>query len=555
MTSRSSTATLAAETLPVAVRRDPAEAPARTPITAFRAALLLLCAALSAVASERTYAALPIAVLAGLTLAADRSARARAHPLALALVEAVLTGLSVVLTGGSDSPMLPYLLAAPASVGLPGAVRAVVVVSGAASAALLVGRALVGPSPLSASDPLEEFALAGAQWVLLGLALGLLATRARALTTAPSDLQDRYAEARGLLEQLRAVSRRLPGGLDAASAAESLLADLDRAAPSARSAVLVQPNGGSLVPIAVRGTRRVPWRAPLSEPGPLQHAWTNGVPVVDRRDCDLDGRRRGSALAVVPLLSSGAPFGLVVAESYAPDAFPPVVVEQLRRQVHHAALRLETALLFEEVRSTVTLEERDRLAHQMHDGVAQDLASIGYQLDDLRLQAGKVDEGLGQRVAQLRKDLTQLISDLRLRITDLRTSVGSERALGSALSSYIRAVGSGQPLTVHLSLEESPFRLPAEHEVLLLQIAQAVAQDVRRGGADNLWVRLAVDPPRARLVVEHDGAEHVTDLDAHAARLSSLGGTLVVTDRTGGGVRVEALLEGGSDGEDDRDAS
>ena len=43
--------------------------------------------------------------------------------------------------------------------------------------------------------------------------------------------------------------------------------------------------------------------------------------------------------------------------------------------------------LFEEVRSTVTVEERDRLAREMHDGVAQELAFVGYQLDDLRIRA------------------------------------------------------------------------------------------------------------------------------------------------------------------------
>ncbi len=486
---------------------------------------------------------------------ADRSRRAREQPLAVAGVEAGLTGVSIVLTGGSESPLLPYLLAPPASAGITGGFRAVVLVSGAASAVLLLGRLLVGTRPAPVSDTSAQFVLAAAQWVLLGLALGLLATRARALTPPPPP-QDRYVEARQLLEQLRAVSRRLPGGLDAAAAAETLLADLDKKAPSARSAVLVQPStAGALVPVAVRGTRRVPWRAPLSEPGPLQAAWESSYPVVDRREADVDGRRRGSALVVLPLPSQSGPIGLVVAESFDPEAYPPEVVEQLRKQVQRVALRLETALLFEEVRSTVTVEERDRLARQMHDGVAQDLAFIGYQLDDLRLQANKVDERLAGRVSQLRKDLTQLISDLRLRITDLRTSLGSERALGSALSSYIRAVGSGQPVTVHVTLEESPFRLPAEQEVLLLQIAQVVAQEVRRVGAANLWVSLAVDPPRARLVVEHDGPDGATgDLDAHLARISTLGGSLHTSGRTGGGVRVDAVLEGGSDGEDDRDA-
>ena len=553
---RGSTASLTAEVPPAAGGPTPTQerASSTTPVTAFRWALLVLCAVLSALASTRTYAALPIAALAGLALAAERSGWARTHPLPLAASEAAVAGLSVVLTGGSESPMLPYLLAPPAVAGHVAGLADVVLVSGAASAALLLGRLGAGPAALGPPDPGGEFVIVAAQWVALGLALGLLATRLRALAPAPP--LERYAEVRRLLEQLRAESRRLPGGLDVAGAAETLLGDVERTAGSARSAVLVQPASGPLVPVAVRGTRRVPWRAPLSEPGPLRTAWTTCTPVVDRRDSDSAGRRRGSALAVLPLLSDGRAFGLVVVESFAPDDYSPPVLSALHEVVQHGALRLETALLFEEVRSSVTVEERDRLARQMHDGVAQDLAFIGYRLDDLRASAGRVDDALGRRVAELRGDLTRLISDLRLRITDLRTSLGSERGLGSALSSYVRAVGSGQRLTVHLSLEESPFRLPAEQEVLLLQVAQAVAQEVRRAGqADNLWVELSVDPPRARLVVEHDGpATPLTGLEALAERLQAPGGRITVSGRPGHGVRVEALLEGGDDGDDDRDA-
>ena len=134
--------------------------------------------------------------------------------------------------------------------------------------------------------------------------------------------------------------------------------------------------------------------------------------------------------------------------------------------------------------------------------------------DDLRLQAAKLDDSLAERVSDVRTGLTRLISDIRLSITDLKTSVGSDRGLGAALTSYVRAVGSAQKVAVHLSLEESAFRLPAEQEVVLFQIAQAVLQDVRRSGqVSNLWVTLRVDPPSARLRVEHDGPEDEANLD------------------------------------------
>ena len=521
----------------------------RVPVAAFRGALLVLCGVLSILATSRTYAALPIALLGCLVIAAERVTAARRHPVALGLVETVVAALSVIGTGGSLSPMLPYLLAPPVCVGLVVGARAVGAVTVLAAGTLLAGRII--PTPwLGSRDLLRSFLQSGGQFVALGFALGVVAARARMLTQGEDALdEDRFVEARGLLRDLRAISRRLPGGLDASSTGEVLLGRCAEVVATVRSAVLVQPAAAALVPIAVRGTRRVPWRAPLTEPGPLRTAWETRAPLVDRREADADGRRRGSAIAVLPLLAEQGPFGLVVLESFELDAFPPAVLTALEAHVRASALRLETALLFDEVRSAVTVEERDRLAREMHDGVAQELAYLGYQLDDLRFQAGKVDQALASRVGELRNDLTGLISNLRLAITDLKTSVGTERGLGSALSSYVRAVGSGQQLTVHLSLEESAFRLPGDQEVLLLQIAQAVTQDVRRSRtAANLWVSLSVAPPYARLLVEHDGdSPPDEELLLFRQQLVASGGTLSVRPRNAGGVSVEVVLEGGSD--------
>jgi signal transduction histidine kinase len=516
----------------------------RTTVTAFRGAVLLLCAVLATVAEERTYAALPVALLALLALLDGRLRWLEQHPVVTGLAEAVVASGCVVLTGGADSPMLPYQLVPPAVVALRAGAAAVALVSA-------VSAAVLGAAAVVADDPPTRLL----QWSLLGLALGLLATRARALSVAAAaDDEPRYAEVRALLEQLRAVSRRLPGGLDVTTTAETLLTRCAAAGgpEHARSAVLLQPSPGALVPVAVLGTRRVPWRAPLSEPGPLRRAWESLTPVVDRRVPDSHGRRKGSTLVVLPLHDGTRPFGLVVLEAFSPDAFDDACQAELTAITDELALPLEAALLFDELKGAASTAERDRLAKEMHDGVAQDLAFVGYQLDDLRRRAAAVDADLAEQVGSLRSHLSSLVSDLRLSITDLKTSVSPDRGLGSAVSSYVRAVGTGGALAVHLTLDESAFRLPGDQEALLLQVLHVVAGDARRtGAAKNLWVRLDVDPPAARLTVEHDGPEHhVEELDAFRDALTRTGGSLRVRARQTAGVRVDAVLGGGSDGDD-----
>ena len=463
----------------------------------------------------------------------------------LALVEVAFVGALVPGSGAERSPLLPFLLAPALALGVAGGWRQVLL------GALLGSVTMLGvqSSEMGAAQ-LPDFAASVAQWVLLGVAVGVIGSWAGSLAAeeAGGETIDRYAEARELLQQLRAVTRRMPGGLDARSAAEALLDVCRPVAPYARAAVLVQPAAGPLVPLAVRGMERVPWRAPVTEAGPLAQAWARAEPTIDRRAADDLGRRRGGVLAVLPLLSGDESFGLVVLESFDQEALPETAVARAWDLLREPALRLQTALLFDEVRLAATAEERDRLAREMHDGIAQDIASIGYELDALRATAARTDAALATGVQDVRERLTGLVSDIRLSITDLRSSLSAERGLGAALSNYLRSVTAGKQVAVHLSLEESTFRLPSQQEVALYEIAQAVAQDARRSAATkNVWVALAVDPPSARLTVEHDGVTAGSDnigLSAMAEALRRVGGTMTATARHGSGLRVVAVLEG-----------
>ena len=73
------------------------------------------------------------------------------------------------------------------------------------------------------------------------------------------------------------------------------------------------------------------------------------------------------------------------------------------------------------------MEERRRLAREIHDGIAQEIASLGYVVDEL--VAEERDGEQRERIFALRGELTRIVSELRLSIFDLR----------AATSSHIRA--------------------------------------------------------------------------------------------------------------------
>jgi signal transduction histidine kinase len=255
-------------------------------------------------------------------------------------------------------------------------------------------------------------------------------------------------------------------------------------------------------------------------------------------------------LLVLPIVVGDSRVGVVALESRKDgtlercDLFDPLVAEY--------ALPLETAALFDELRISAAAEERARLAREMHDGIAQDLAFLGYELDGLTatLRSSGAHEGV-EHARQLRKHMTSLISDLRLSLSDLRSSIGPGRGLGAALSEYARSAGTSSGITVHLTLTEGSTRLPARVEVQLLRIAhEAVNRARRRPGATNLWVSLSVDPPCAVLVVEDDSPEEVVlppaagDTGDMSERAEKIGGRFSLEPREPIGSRLHVSVEG-----------
>ena len=117
------------------------------------------------------------------------------------------------------------------------------------------------------------------------------------------------------------------------------------------------------------------------------------------------------------------------------------------------ALRLESAVLFGDVRAVATVEERRRLAREIHDGIAQEIASLGYLVDDLARDECSHNHQPG--LVDLRDELTRVVTELRLSIFDLRSGVSTNAGLGSVLADYVREIGKGSGMAVHTSLEES----------------------------------------------------------------------------------------------------
>jgi signal transduction histidine kinase len=516
----------------------------------YRLTLFVLVALLTLVNDGGLEAAAWLTALGVVALVASRREREDRTTLLLVMLEASIAAIGGVLTGGADSALLAYLPAATLAAGVAVGIKGAILTSGATAVVLLIGRTQFS------GDALREFTTDSAQWAVLSLATGVLGALLRNLLRdqPPMPSQERYEEAYRLLAQLRAVTRGLPGSLDPGSVATSLIAECRAAVEFSRAGVFMQAGGNVLVPLALEGARRVPWRLGVDDPGPVAEAWKSGRPVVENRSADWAGRRRGSLLLVVPIIVAERAVGMVVLESLAEGELRPDEVDEVATIVQAAGLPLETAVLFDELRLSAAAEERQRLAKEMHDGIAQDLAYIGFELDALVGELRKTGNSAPiSHAYELRQRITGLISELRLSISDLRSSVAPARGLGAALSEYARSVGTSTGMTVHVSLAEGALRLPADTELQLLRIAhEAMGSARRRRNVRNLWVTLAVEPPAASLVIEDDGDDRVldsgaVDVQVMRERAERIQAQLDVGSRKPHGVRVSVVVGRGLD--------
>ncbi|HET8586828.1 MAG TPA: histidine kinase, partial [Candidatus Limnocylindria bacterium] len=222
-------------------------------------------------------------------------------------------------------------------------------------------------------------------------------------------------------------------------------------------------------------------------------------------------------LCAIPLATDSQMVAVLLTESNATPE--PRELIRLGDLLARESVRLYAALLFTDVRETATSEERQRIAREVHDGVAQDVASLGYLVDNLA--HGATDEQEAQRFATLRAEVSRVVKELRNSVFDLRNEVGAGQGLGQSIASFARHVGSHSPLTVHVTLDEATTRLRPEVEAELLRIAQEGINNARRHAeAHNLWIHVQVRPPFARIEITDDGTGlHGGRDDSHGMRI------------------------------------
>ena len=483
--------------------------------------------------------ALALAILAGIVyLPFWRSSR-NFWP---AVLEMATAGLVLGLGIPLDYEFLPYLLTAGAYWGLRGGWLPSLTGVGAAAVTLLV------PQILAEGDIDSITAVSMTEWLLLAAFGAGAGSWSRTWQNQRHTPPDRYRDAYRLLVQLREVTRQLPATLDEVGAASKVLDSVLQHSPS-EVAVLMRIDGdGPPLPVAIAGEANLSWYPGLGSGLMVQMVEANSaVQAMVWLDDDQREPRAGyrAHRALVPIHLERSRIGVIALQRSA--SWTPDELTTMQHAADEAALMLDTAFVFGDVRMLATMEERRRLARETHDGIAQEIAGLAYAVDDISARA---DEDLRADLDRIRAELSRLVSELRLSIFELRTGVESGVGLGASISDYVRQVGARSGMTVHIVLDEESSRFSPDIEIEIMRIVQEAVTNARRHShANNLWVTLRSAPPLALVRVADDGigiSDRRSDsygMEIMRERASRIGGRFETRARAGGGTVVELILD------------
>jgi len=183
-------------------------------------------------------------------------------------------------------------------------------------------------------------------------------------------------------------------------------------------------------------------------------------------------------------------------------------MQLLTNMSNQIGIAIENARLHEKAQGVATLEERERIAREMHDGLAQVLSYV-----NTKSQAARQFISSGQEVqaeTQLREleEIAQgMYADVRESILDLRTTASPQKDIVSTLKEYVLRFGQLSGIRTSMEINNGGLlSLPATTELQVIRIIQEALTNVRKHAeAGHAWVMISTDNDHVEIVVKDDG--------------------------------------------------
>jgi signal transduction histidine kinase len=216
-------------------------------------------------------------------------------------------------------------------------------------------------------------------------------------------------------------------------------------------------------------------------------------------------------------------------------------LRQAHEQLQEYALRAE---------EMAVVEERNRLAREMHDTLGHFLTVASVQLEAAQRLCPTDTERAAGLVGTVREQVRQALTELRATVAALRAPIEADLHLRSALRRLMEHFEEATGLAIHHALPDKMPPLPDAHRVALYRTAQEALTNIQKHAeAGQVWLVLTAQDDEVALLISDDGkgVSHSADqtgfgLRGLRERAGQLGGELHLEPRSGGGTQLSFRL-------------
>ncbi len=255
----------------------------------------------------------------------------------------------------------------------------------------------------------------------------------------------------------------------------------------------------------------------------------------------------------VPIVANGKVRGILNLESQLIGAFTDEDVSVLETVADMLAGAMENARLYRRAQEAAVLEERSRLARDLHDSISQQLFSMTLTAQAARAQQAKNPARSAAQLERLQETAAAALAEMRALIFQLRPPGLSEQGLVAALHQHVTALGRREGLTVELVVNGEERYARGAEQALYRIVQESLNNVVKHAGACDVKITLDLQPDQLRLHVVDDGkgfdlnAEHLLGsrhlgLTSMRERAAEIGGVLELHSQLGAGTEVIVVV-------------
>jgi signal transduction histidine kinase/HAMP domain-containing protein len=266
------------------------------------------------------------------------------------------------------------------------------------------------------------------------------------------------------------------------------------------------------------------------------------------------------SFAAVPLRAKESVVGTLGVATRGDRRFTDDEVNLLSAIGGQVGLAVENARLYRHSRQAAILDERNRMAREIHDSLAQGLTGIIVQLEATERLAQRRPEQAGKALHRALDLARHSLQEARRSVWGLRPRTLEGSTLAEAVSGHISAMQEQEKdgLALHFSISGEERALSPDAELNLFRITQEALSNVQRHAqAHNARVQLSFEEGQVRLLMQDDG-RGLSPADLHdpsngdggfgligmKERASLLGGEMRVSSIPGEGTQVEVIVPG-----------